>query len=605
MKFQKTVLAVALAVAAITSTAFATTTVPGEQIVNQYVVLDAKGNATSSYVYEINGKIYDRIEDSSIPSGFKYQEVKDIDVKDTTKYEFRRGGLVGTTSTVPTVNLPKTEYDFYGENQNWGYLEETVITTTGSSTDYIGQVTDELGDAADINGNLTTEDARTTTQSLKQYLQVGNFEGSNGNNTGVYSAQIIADEAKNTEVYSASALNSQGLTLVKPVDLAKLNPNSQVEVDFNTGEVTISTIQAGQQIDRTDLVAYGTIARDQDKNEIGRAVNVIKFNGEYYTVGANGSELTKANAAAIEGLSIVAGGAATGAFDAETIKQTNTAFVGATQTVYGEKTEKFTNASIITVGSTDTSEVLQAGNQFSIGSTSPTTSVEQAVTTGIVKSEDGKNTYGVVVSQKETGKADKFTEVNADGINTTGVINAADFQIGGVSIVQNIQTSVGEATQEVVAQVETQLAANQTFVTEAVAAVDAGLTAAATDRQAIRAAAVEGDAATLASANAYTDNAVAGFNSRVGQLNSRIDDVEKTSYRGIAIALATQQQIPNIGAGQYAVFGGVGHYEGESAAALGVASVLADGRTSLSAALGFGGSEVGGRVGVSYVFGGK
>jgi hypothetical protein len=115
-----------------------------------------------------------------------------------------------------------------------------------------------------------------------------------------------------------------------------------------------------------------------------------------------------------------------------------------------------------------------------------------------------------------------------------------------------------------------------------------------------------GDTATLVSANAYTNTQVANVNSRVNQLNSRVDDVEKTSYRGIAIALAAQQQIPNIGAGQFAVFGGVGHYEGESAGALGVASVFADGRTSVSAALGFaGGSEVGGRVGVSYVFGGK
>ena len=134
----------------------------------------------------------------------------------------------------------------------------------------------------------------------------------------------------------------------------------------------------------------------------------------------------------------------------------------------------------------------------------------------------------------------------------------------------------------------------------------AGLAAAATDRQAIRSEFANGDVATLASANAYTNTQVANVNSRVNQLNTRVDDVEKTSYRGIAIALAAQQQIPNIGAGQFAVFGGVGHYEGESAGALGVASVFADGRTSVSAAVGFaGGNEVGGRVGVSYVFGGK
>lgn len=109
--------------------------------------------------------------------------------------------------------------------------------------------------------------------------------------------------------------------------------------------------------------------------------------------------------------------------------------------------------------------------------------------------------------------------------------------------------------------------------------------------------------------NTRLDNAeeeILNINTRATQLNGRVDDVEKTSYRGIAIALAAQQQIPNIGAGQFAVFGGVGHYEGETAGALGVASVFADGRTAVSAALGVAGSnEVGGRVGVSYVFGGK
>ena len=45
---------------------------------------------------------------------------------------------------------------------------------------------------------------------------------------------------------------------------------------------------------------------------------------------------------------------------------------------------------------------------------------------------------------------------------------------------------------------------------------------------------------------------------------------------------------------------------GAAAGAVGVASVFADGRTSVSAAVGFsGGNEVGGRLGVAYVFGGK
>ncbi|MGF2635179.1 YadA C-terminal domain-containing protein [Acinetobacter johnsonii] len=110
---------------------------------------------------------------------------------------------------------------------------------------------------------------------------------------------------------------------------------------------------------------------------------------------------------------------------------------------------------------------------------------------------------------------------------------------------------------------------------------------------------IAADDATLKAANTYTDT-------QVSRLNSRVDDVEKTAYRGVAIALAAQQAIPNIKPGQFAIFGGVGHYEGESAGALGMTTVFANGRTSLSAAVGVAGSnEVGGRVGVSYVFGGK
>ena len=132
--------------------------------------------------------------------------------------------------------------------------------------------------------------------------------------------------------------------------------------------------------------------------------------------------------------------------------------------------------------------------------------------------------------------------------------------------------------------------------TDATATTLRGEAAAETTR--VNKAIADGNTATLASANSYT-------NARVNQLNSRVDDVEKTAYRGIAIALAAQQAIPSIQPGQIAVFGGVGHYEGETAGAVGLVGALND-RTSLSAALGFaGGNEVGGRVGVAYVFGGK
>ncbi|WP_171254134.1 YadA C-terminal domain-containing protein, partial [Acinetobacter venetianus] len=147
--------------------------------------------------------------------------------------------------------------------------------------------------------------------------------------------------------------------------------------------------------------------------------------------------------------------------------------------------------------------------------------------------------------------------------------------------------------------------------TDATAITLRGEAAAETTR--VNQAIADGNTATLTSANTYTDSkavetlsaANSYTNARVNQLNSRVDDVEKTAYRGIAIALAAQQAIPSIQPGQIAVFGGVGHYEGETAGAVGLVGALND-RTSLSAALGFaGGNEVGGRVGVAYVFGGK
>ncbi|MFW2162499.1 YadA-like family protein [Acinetobacter beijerinckii] len=90
---------------------------------------------------------------------------------------------------------------------------------------------------------------------------------------------------------------------------------------------------------------------------------------------------------------------------------------------------------------------------------------------------------------------------------------------------------------------------------------------------------------------------------RLDQTSRRLDDIEKSAYRGVAIALAAQQAVPNIRSGQVALFAGVGHYEGETAGSVGVVTSFIANRISLSGAVGFaGGNEVGGRVGISYSF---
>ncbi|WP_144424791.1 hypothetical protein [Acinetobacter equi] len=78
----------------------------------------------------------------------------------------------------------------------------------------------------------------------------------------------------------------------------------------------------------------------------------------------------------------------------------------------------------------------------------PIKTTEQYVSTGIIgTNEDKSNKYGLEVV-KTDGDKKESTEVTASGITTTGVINAADYQIGGVSIVENINKEVGNATKQ-------------------------------------------------------------------------------------------------------------------------------------------------------------
>ncbi|VXA56094.1 conserved exported hypothetical protein [Acinetobacter proteolyticus] len=90
---------------------------------------------------------------------------------------------------------------------------------------------------------------------------------------------------------------------------------------------------------------------------------------------------------------------------------------------------------------------------------------------------------------------------------------------------------------------------------------------------------------------------------RLNQASRRLDDIEKSAYRGVAITLAAQQAVPNIRSGQVAVFAGVGHFEGETAGSVGLVTSFFASRVSLSGSVGYaGGNEVGSRIGLSYAF---
>ena len=261
---------------------------------------------------------------------------------------------------------------------------------------------------------------------------------------------------------------------------------------------------------------------------------------------------------------------------------------------------------------------------------------ETLITVGNINAQTGKQfssvdekTYGLEIVKTVVGGDSQSTTLTLDGLTTTGNVSAKNvtadtITLAGTNIIETIDdkdavtlASAKGYTDTTATAIRTEIAAGDaatlaTARTELAAGDVATLATARTEFAAgdvatlatARTEIVAGNTATLASAKSYTDTQISTVNTRVSQLNKRVDDVEKTAYRGVAIALAAQQQVPNIKPGQYAVFGGVGHYEGESAVALGLVGALNE-RTSLSAAIGSAGSEVGGRVGVAYVFGAK
>ncbi|WP_180072029.1 YadA C-terminal domain-containing protein [Acinetobacter sp. YH12200] len=561
MKFQKTLLAAALTLASFTM-ANAAEPKKGEQVVDQYA-FTAEGTTEPTYVYAIGNKVYTRDLIEGSTTNYKFNELENETVA-TIKadgYTFVRGGLVGTETVVGGPEESEPVEVPADTAHTWEYSLSSNTTVIGDEVQFSGNVTSEIEDDEQaIDGVLEEADTTIVGNGKFQNLSVGAFEGSNGNNLGVMSTEIIVAPNGTTTV-AETALNAHGLTLIK-VNPENLNGN--VSINYETGTLTSQQITGGTAVATTPLKAYGTIS------ETGvRDAQVIEFNGKYYTVAAD-KTLTETTVDSIENLTLVGAGAASGLFGGVTNQINSTAFVGATKTVYGESVQSFDNAGQILVGGSDTNAsagVIPAGTDFQVGTNGPTTTKSQSVETGIIATDsEGGNIYGLEVKKSTTdvnGTTSAKTTITAD------YVDSGDFRINGVSIVDNIQTTVDDAVGGATAQIDAKIVE-----------VDQRLT---------------------------QFNTTAGqLNSRVNQLNSRIDDVEKTAYRGVAIALAAQQQIPNIGAGQFAVFGGVGHYEGESAGALGVASVFADGRTSVSAALGFaGGNEVGGRVGVSYVFGGK
>lgn len=432
-----------------------------------------------------------------------------------------------------------------GTSVNAGTVEGTIVAPEGSSTEEYLQGT--LGQQQSASNEI-------------RYVQSGILA-----NTGT---GPVTDPSKN--IYGVSARDNSNVTMLtgNGIALADLSNKGTLQTDGSVASsVLIKSDVSGTQKTREYDVG-GKRVLEVYNNDAGR-----ELASSYYEIVGNGSDLLEWNGTTpVSGTHTKTGTAQYDAGTFELSKVHNT--VTNKNVTYSESIstsdQTRVQAGITTPGSATTDV------DTTFDKTTPVVKVEQSVSTGVIgTNEDKSNKYGLEVVKTDANGTQK-TEITASGISTTGTINAADYQIGGVSIVEGIKTSVDTAVSGATVAIDAKVAEVDKKIVE----VDSRLT--------------------------QFNTTASNLNSRVDQLNSRVDDVEKTAYRGVAIALAAQQQIPNIGAGQFAVFGGVGHYEGESAGAIGIANVFADGRTSLSAALGVaGGNEIGGRVGVSYVFGGK
>lgn len=459
------------------------------------------------------------------------------------------GGSSSTGFESKVVNGEKTLYGYQGSTINQaGGVDGTIVNPDGTEE----HVSGKFGD-----NKLTNTDIR--------YVQSGILA-----NTG---RGPDVDPSKN--IYGVSARDNNNITIMtgNGIALGDLSNGGKLQTDGSvvTNDKLVNSKVSGTQKTRQYDVNGKTVLEIYN-NDAGR-----ELASQYYEVGANGTLTEWKGAAPVMGSHNKTG---TGEFNQGTWEVSKNHNTVTNKNVTYSETVSTVDKTVINAGITTPGGATTDINA-EFGADKPTIQTEQSVSTGIIgKNEDGSNKYGTEVKKTDSTGKKEHTTITAGGIDTTGTINAKDYLIDGVSIVDNIKESVDGAVSGVTEAIEKKVDAKISEVDEKIVEVDARLT--------------------------QFGETTAALSSRMDQMNKRIDDVEKTAYRGVAIALAAQQAIPNIGAGQTAVFGGVGFYESESAAALGLATVLNDGRTSFSGALGVAGDgEVGGRVGVAYVFGGK
>lgn len=647
MKFQKTLLAAALAVVGFGTQAADQLTKTGlanaykyqnadnEEVLKVTVIGGDQTLITNGwYTVSANGELVNYEDDTSAFTTLVSGGQLNINTFESSIVveETATGSATGTGTNVE-------------QNNYWSYEDASSTTTTTTTTDNSSYVINGQLVNYDENGLLTNEEAsvgyagvldasvkeevEVVAATVKKDVQIGNLTEEQTTANAQYNFQLDNSTTNVQGLVATIQTSEQATTSVAGVTgngLAVLDVPVGAVVNLEKGTVTSTQIIGADTVSpRSELLAYDSVDGKR----------VVSYGGSYYTLDATQKTLTS-YAGDVDTLKLVGAGTAEITSGSTVVDSVNTGLVSSENVTYGEKVVTTTNEGLVQVGSTNADVANNTSGTDYIVNPSEQKVTSKDVVTGIIKTDaEGNKTYGLEATNIENNVITAQTTVTAEGISTTGSISASDYILNGQSITGQLEAAVQKAeaaSTETLASANTfttttattlrsEAAVETTRVNAAIVDGDKATLAsanefttttattlrseAAVETARVNTAIVDGDRATLASAQSYTDSQVSGLGSRVNQLNSRVDDVEKTAYRGIAIALAAQQQVPNIQPGQFAVFGGVGHYEGESAGALGVVGAVND-RTSVSAAVGFaGGSEVGGRVGVAYLFGGK
>ncbi len=480
-----------------------------------------------------------------------------------------------------------------GNTFNSGY-ETKVANSEHVLYGYQGQ--NSVG-SDDINGRLINEDgteAETLAGSIKpgstaagvvKYVQNGIIANEYTKGSKDVNGNWIYDPANN--IYGVSARNSNNIVTMTGdgIALGDLKNNGKLQFDGSVVSNARQTVVEASGIQKTRQynTTNGSFLEIYN-DDAGR-----ELESQWFQVTGNGNltQVTNPNLAAGSHDKTGVGTFNKGTFEVASTKNTVT-----NQSVtYGEQISS-QNKTEVTAGVTITSAQQDTTIRQDFENGPAETIRSHSVSTGILsKDAEDNNVYGLQVKRTENDKPTQTTTVTAAGVTTSGFIDAADYRIGGVSISQSFNDAVN-AAQDAAGTVKVEAVQEAKVYTD---------TKSSETLAAANTAAAEADKVVLAESKAYTNTMIE--QSGMNRVTKRLNDVEQTANRGVAIALAASQPMPNIKPGQVAVFGGVGHYEGENAISMGAGTMLADGRTSISGAFGFAGSEIGGRVGLSYTFG--